>query len=166
MRSRFTRRGSAGGGRLGGSCLLRWRAGTSLSRLRGRRRIALDRALAPSMMKSRGTAGSSPRSTRLPVESPPRAYRLKAGNAASPISTSSGTIPRPSAAYRKGLKLLAIPANDPAVSWPPSNKVTTLGEVTARPRRAETNEMPRFVHERNAGQWTRHCHQLRRRCRL
>ena len=29
------------------------------------RRIALDRAFAPSMMKSRGTAGSSPRSTRL-----------------------------------------------------------------------------------------------------
>jgi hypothetical protein len=27
------------------------------------------------------------------VESQPRAYRLKAGNAASPISTSSGTIP-------------------------------------------------------------------------
>jgi hypothetical protein len=31
------------------------------------RRIALDRALAPSMMNSRGTAGSSPRSTRLSI---------------------------------------------------------------------------------------------------
>jgi hypothetical protein len=28
------------------------------------------------------------------VESAPRAYRLKASNAASPISTSSGTIPQ------------------------------------------------------------------------
>src|SRR5664280_996726 len=37
------------------------------------------------------------------VESAPRAYRLKASNAASPISTSSGTIPGSLLAHVKGI---------------------------------------------------------------
>ncbi|MGH6675150.1 MAG: hypothetical protein ACRECE_02850, partial [Xanthobacteraceae bacterium] len=42
------------------------------------------------------------------VESAPQAYRLKAGNAASPISTFAGAIP-----FRK---LIALLQNDPAIS--------------------------------------------------
>jgi hypothetical protein len=38
--------------------------------------------------------GAGARNAGVPMESEPRAYRLKASNAAPPISTSSGTIPR------------------------------------------------------------------------
>jgi DNA-binding transcriptional LysR family regulator len=42
------------------------------------------------------------------VESAPRAYRLKAGNAASPISTFSGAIPQ-AAVDRLGFALASLP---------------------------------------------------------
>jgi alpha-L-fucosidase len=73
------------------------------------------------------------------VESAPRAYRLKASNAASPISTSSGTIPKLEVRHlQDAFDYLSI--NDPRMLGANPFRVKSTGDLETIPLNLEEEE--------------------------